>query len=71
MASPTLTNFRWIFALIAALSVGSVVAVVAPRYAESEAVSWVVTVVAALAAAALVYVALRPKGEVTPTRDRL
>lgn len=66
-----LTNYRWIFALIAALGVGSVVAVVVPRYAESEAVSWTVTVVAALVTAALVYVALRPKGEVTETRDRL
>ena len=71
MASPTLTNFRWIFALVAALSVGSIAAVVAPRYAEAEAVSWIVTGVAAVLAAVLVYVALRPKGEITETRDRL
>lgn len=66
-----LTNYRWIFALIAALSVGSIVAVVAPRYAEAEAVSWIITLVSALVAAGLVYVVLRPKGEITETRDRL
>lgn len=71
MATPTLTNFRWVFALVAALGVGAIVATVVPRYAESEAVSWIVAAVAALLTAALVYVWLRPRGEVTETRDRL
>lgn len=71
MASPTLTNFRWVFALIAALSVASVVAVVVPRDGDSGAVNWLLTIGSGLATAALVYFVLRPKGEVTETRDRL
>ena len=71
MASPTLTNFRWIFALVAALSVALVVAVVVPRDGDSEAVNWLITIGSGLVAAALVYFLLRPKGEITETRDRL
>ena len=71
MATPTLTNFRWIFALIAALSVASVVAVVVPRDGDSGTVNWLITIGSGLVTAALVYVLLRPKGEVTKTRDRL
>ena len=71
MASPTLTNFRWILALFAALAVAAVVAVVVPRSGDSGTVNWLVTIGSGLAAAALVYVVLRPKGEITETRDRL
>ena len=71
MASPTFTNFRWVFALFAALAVATVVAVVVPRGGDSEAVNWLITIGAGLVAAGLVYVLLRPKGEVTETRDRL
>ena len=70
MASPTLTNFRWIFALVAALCVAGVVAVVAPR-GESDTMSWALTIGAGLLAAVLVYVWLRPRGDVEETRDRL
>ena len=70
MASPTLTNFRWVFALVAALCVAGVVAVVAPR-GESDTVSWLLTIGAGLVTAAAVYFWLRPRGEVEETRDRL
>ena len=71
MATPTLTNFRWIFALVAALSVALVVAVVVPRDGDSGTVNWLITIGSGVVTAALVYFLLRPKGDVTETRDRL
>lgn len=71
MASPTLTNFRWVFALVAALCVAAVVAVVVPRDGDGATLDWLITIGAGLVTAVLVYVWLRPRGEVTETRDRL
>jgi hypothetical protein len=71
MATPTLTNFRWVFALVAALGVAAIVAVVVPRDGDSGTVDWLITIGSGLATAALVYVWLRPRGDVEETRDRL
>lgn len=71
MATPTLTNYRWIVALVAALCVAAVVAVVVPRDGDSETINWLITIGSGLIAAVLVYVWLRPRGEVTETRDGL
>lgn len=71
MASPTLTNFRWVFALVAALAVASVVAVVVPRDGDSGTINWLITIGSGLVTAALVYLWLRPRGDVKETRDRL
>lgn len=71
MATPTLTNFRWIVALVAALAVAAIVAVVVPRDGDSEAMDWLITIGSGVVTAVLVYVWLRPRGEVTETRDQL
>ncbi len=54
------TNYRWVTALVAALSVGFVAGLVVPRFLGTTA-GWVVTVVLALAAAAAAVVATREK----------
>ena len=38
------TNYRWVTAVIAALSVGMIAAIVTPRMADDGEVNWLVTI---------------------------
>ena len=55
------TNYRWVTAVIAALSAGLIAAIVVPRMTEDGEVNWIVTVVVALVVGVGVALATREK----------
>ncbi len=55
------TNYRWVTAVIAGLSAGLIAAIVAPRYFDDSAVSWIITVVVTLAVGGAVALASRER----------
>ena len=55
------TNYRWVTAVIAALSAGLVAAIVVPRMTESGETNWLVTILVTVAVGAAVALVTREK----------
>lgn len=55
------TNYRWVTALIAALSVGLIAAIVTPRFGDEGEVDWLVTIGLTVLVGAIVALATREK----------
>ena len=55
------TNYRWVTAIVAALAAGLVVAIVAPRFVETDGTAWILTAVVAVAVGLGVALSTREK----------